>query len=64
MGLLPVENNHLLIFKASGLAPRVPLFFDIIPLLPCCLYPHEKVINILLNGHILSIALLGEYSEI
>ena len=64
MGLLPVENNHLLVLKAGGLAPRIPLFLDVIPLLPCSFNPHEKIINILLNGHILSIALLGEYSEI
>ena len=64
MGLLPVENNHLLVLKAGGLAPRIPLFLDVIPFLPCSFNSHEKVINILLNGHILSIAFLGEYSEI
>ena len=64
MGLLPVENNHLLVLKAGGLAPRIPLFLDIIPFLPSCFNPQEKVINILLNRHVLSIALLGEYSEI
>ena len=64
MSLLPVENNHLFVLKAGGLAPRIPLFLYIIPFLPCSFNPHEKVIDILLNRHILSITLLGEYSEI